>query len=178
MKWFNKGKRIWRLSFLAMLVVAMIGPWFFDRINVPQPYTCHLPNVRLDDDFCGVPVSILWILGMMPSTFVYLMDALIKGIDRPYNYAGAEWLTLLFSIFLILPFLSTVLLVIWDKQQRLMKIHLISLGLAAGTSLLVLAFSFASSSWMLWGVWLYVILTVGQLAVEILTVSKKQLTVS
>ena len=109
----------------------------------------------------------------MPSTFVYLMDALITGVHQPYNYARAEWLTLLFSIFLILPFLSTVALVIWDKHHRLMKIHLISLGLAAGTGLFVATSRFVSSSWMLWGVWLYIILTVGLLAVEILAASKK-----
>ena len=173
MKWFNKDKRIWRLSFLAMLVVAMIGPWSFDRVSVPQPFPCGLPNVRLDDNFCGVPTSVMWILFVMPSTFVYLMDALIKGVHQPYNYARAEWLTLLLSIILILPFLSTVVVVIWDKQHRLMKIHLVSLGLAVGTGLLLVTPRLVPSSWMLWGVWLYIILTVGLLAVEILAASKK-----
>ena len=36
MKWFNKDKRIWRLSFLAMLVVAMIGPWSLDKSQRPS----------------------------------------------------------------------------------------------------------------------------------------------
>jgi hypothetical protein len=166
MLWFKEHKSIWRVVFLVMLALAITGPWFFDRVHVPQPHTCSLPNVRLDDDFCGVPTSITWLLRVMPAQFVYLVDGLMKGTPRPYNYARAEWLMLLFSIFLILPFLSTLALLIWQKWNWLSMFHRILLGLAAGTGLLVGIPGFSASSWMLWGVWLYICLTISMLIIE------------
>lgn len=153
-----------------MLVLAMIGPWFFDRVSVPQPYTCSLPNVRLDDDFCGVPTSITWLLVGVPSQFVYLMKGLITGVSRPY--VTSEWLAMLFSIFLILPFFSTLVLVIWQKYNWLSIFQRISLGSAAGTGLLIGILGFSASSWMLWGLWLYMCLIVSMLKFEVLALRK------
>ncbi len=168
MLWFNEYKRNCRLFFLVMLIVAMIGPWFYDRSGVPLPYGCSFPNIRFDDDFCGVPISITWLLREIPSQFSYLISGLISGDHR--SYATREWLVLLFSIFLILPFLSTPIVIKWEKQT----FHHVSLGLAAGTGLLIgmLALRFSVASWMLWGVWLYILLTAGLLIVEVLAASK------
>ena len=163
---FKEHKRNWRVFFLAMLALAMFGPWFFDRISVPQPYICSLPNVRLDDDFCGIPISITWLLGEIPSLFSYLISGLISGDHR--SYATREWLVLLFSIFLILPFLSTPIVIIWEKQT----FHRVALGLAAGTSLLIGIFGLFIGNWALWGAWLYTFLTAGLLMAEILAMSK------
>jgi hypothetical protein len=38
LSWLNDGKRIWRVIALAMLVLAFLGPWAFDRILVPAEY--------------------------------------------------------------------------------------------------------------------------------------------
>lgn len=166
MLWFKEHKRKWRLAFLIMLVIAMIGPWFFDRISVPQPYICSLPNVRLDDVFCGVPVSITWLLAGVPSQFTYLVNGLITG--SPTNSRATEWLFILFSIFLIFPFLSTPILILWQEQRYWSAIHRVALGLAAGTSLLIGILDFSMASWMLWGVWLYIGLAISMLGLEVL----------
>src|SRR5512134_1742599 len=101
MLWLKEHRRIWRAAFLITLIIAMIGPWFFDKIWVPQPYTCSLPNVRLDDVFCGVPTSITWLLAGVPSQFTYLVNELITDSTSPYP--ASEWLFILFSLFLMFP---------------------------------------------------------------------------
>jgi hypothetical protein len=55
MFWFklSKYRRLWRLIFLPLLFVAINGPWFFDLMWAPAPYTCLPPNIRLDETFCG-----------------------------------------------------------------------------------------------------------------------------
>jgi hypothetical protein len=166
MNWINQHKRNVRTAFLILLVIAMIGPWFFDRIWVPQPYICSLPNVRLDDVFCGVPVSITWLLAGIPSQFIYLVNGLITGPTS--DYAATEWLFLLFSIFLLFPFLSTPILILWQEQRYWSAIHRVALGLAAGTGLLIGILVFSVASWMLWGVWLYICLTISMWGWEVL----------
>lgn len=166
MLWFKEHKGNWRIAFLIMLAVAMVGPWFFDRIWVPQPYTCSLPNVRLDDVFCGVPTSITWLLAGVPSQFTYLVNELIT--DSTSNYAATEWLFILFSIFLIFPFVSTPILILWQGQRYWSAIHRVALGLAAATGLLIGILDFSVASWMLWGVWLYTGLTISMWILEFL----------
>jgi hypothetical protein len=174
MLWFKEYKRNWRVTFLIMQIIAMIGPWFFDRIWVPQPYICSSPNVRLDDVFCGVPISITWLLAGVPSQFTYLVNALIAGSTS--NYAATEWLFILFSIFLTFPFLSTPVLILWQEQPYWSAIHRVALGLAAGTGLLIGILDFSVASWMLWGVWLYICLTICMwgLEVSIFKIHKKR----
>jgi hypothetical protein len=149
-----------------MLVIAVIGPWFFDKIWVPQPYICSLPNVRLDDVFCGVPVSIDWLLAGIPSQFTYLVNGLITGSTS--NYAAAEWLFILFASFLMFPFVSTPILILWQEQRYWSAVHRVALGLAAGTGLLIGILDFSVASWMLWGVWLYICLTISMWRLEFL----------
>lgn len=40
-----------RVVILLSLLVAIMGPWTFDRIHVPAQYTCSTPFVRLEGDF-------------------------------------------------------------------------------------------------------------------------------
>jgi len=175
MNWFKEHKRAWRTGFILVLALAMIGPWFFDRVNVPRPYLCSPPNVRLEGDFCGVPISITWMLRGMPSQFVYMMNSLISGVPQPY--AVSNWIALLISIFLILPFLSTSIMIVWEKMRFSVNFQRVCLGLAAVSSVYIGILGFfisnSSSSWQLWGLWLYIFLTIGLLVVEILAVSKE-----
>jgi hypothetical protein len=55
MFWLKLGKyrRLWRLVFLLLLSTAISGPWFFDLMWAPAPYTCLPPNIRLNETFCG-----------------------------------------------------------------------------------------------------------------------------
>ena len=35
MLWLQEHKTVWRVAILALLLVAIMGPWIFDKINVP-----------------------------------------------------------------------------------------------------------------------------------------------
>ena len=54
---------ILRAGVLILFVVALLGPWTFDVINVPAEYECSAPFIRLNGDFCGTPMSGLWVGG-------------------------------------------------------------------------------------------------------------------
>ena len=40
-----ENKRTWRAVALILLLIAMIGPWFYERVYVPLPKLCTTPNV-------------------------------------------------------------------------------------------------------------------------------------
>ena len=48
--------RFWRVIILAMLMISFVGSWFLDLIWVPVENDCA-PNIRLDENFCGVSNS-------------------------------------------------------------------------------------------------------------------------
>ena len=58
--WINEHKNGWRVALLVVVLVAIMGPWTFDPINVPSEYPCQAPYIRLDDDFCGTPLPGTW----------------------------------------------------------------------------------------------------------------------
>ena len=38
MAWFQGHKTVWRMAILVLLLVALLGPWWYDLINVPAKY--------------------------------------------------------------------------------------------------------------------------------------------
>jgi hypothetical protein len=58
MSWLIVHKQYTRITFMALLLVALSGTWAYDLIHVPAQYDCSLPNVRLRGDFCGIPFSV------------------------------------------------------------------------------------------------------------------------
>jgi hypothetical protein len=111
-----------------------------------------------------------WLLAEIPLQLAHLVNGLIAGV--PPISVASEWLYILLSIFLILTFLSTPVLIIWEKRQRWAGFHRVVLGLAAGTSLLIGVIGLFIGNWALWGAWLYTFLTAGLLMAEILAISK------
>jgi len=57
MSWIYENQHKWRITLLVVMVVAFMGPWTFDRIYVPAKYECSAPFIRLEGDFCGIPMS-------------------------------------------------------------------------------------------------------------------------
>ena len=57
-----KDRRTWRAVVLILLLVALIGPWTYERVYVPlEMRPCTAPNVQVEGDlYCGIPFSILW----------------------------------------------------------------------------------------------------------------------
>ena len=99
-----------RVAALALLLVAMAGPWTFD-IHSDQEEACPAPLVWLGDGRCACTPS-LWTL---------------IGVSLKWGNDG------LFSLLLLprLPFLSTMLLLVLDGQHRWpWVLHLTAWGLA------------------------------------------------
>jgi hypothetical protein len=168
MNWINEHKRNVRIVFLILLVIAINGPWVFDRINVPSPYTCSAPNVRLDDKFCGLPLSITWIFPSIMGDLSYIIIGLATG-TLSFGDAARESLFFLFLFLLLLPVLNIAILILrGDAHRRWHMLHTVGLTLAAGIGGWMAWLSYSRASWMLWGLWHYIGQTVSMCILEVL----------
>jgi hypothetical protein len=170
MSFIAENKVLWRKLVPVLFIIAMLGPWMFDLLNVPAQYPCGRPSVRLYGDFCGYPMSGFEVIKYANSGLFYFLDQLIKG-----NIAG-RILDLIFPFFtwlIILPFFS-ILLLIWNKNsQRLQTINLVAWGLACSVILPMFILQtrenqFVHSSYLLWGIWLFILVALSTIIIEIL----------
>lgn len=159
MKWISENKGYLRLVVLVLLVVALLGPWVFDQINVPAQYPCSEPFIRLEGDYCGIPLSGTWILFAGLTGWI---SALFSG----------EWFTAqglrLFLVFvlILLPVVSTAVLLLTGNRRGWVGFQIAAFVLALGLVLLSGLLTEASQYWVLWGVWLYVGVTAAALLLE------------
>jgi len=149
---------------LGLLFIAMIGPWAFDRIIVPVEYPCTTA-VRLEGDYCGFPLSGLWMLWAVISEFWNRVIGLIAG-----TMTFAEW-SIGFRLFLsalviVLPVFTTVSMLWTGNRPPLQKFNFAAWGLAVGICLLFAVSSFTKFYWQLWGIWLYIGLAISSLVIE------------
>ena len=163
-------KVLFRKLVIAMFIISMLGPWAFDLLNVPAQFSCGYPNVRLNGDFCGAPTSgfggLIWTVG----GFFSILNDLINGsiVARI-----PEAIALVSMWLVVLPFFSTLLLIRKTNSQRLQIINLTAWGI--GCFLALKSFTLQTSreqfvhlSYLLWGVWLYILVTVAAIILEIL----------
>ena len=142
MSWINENRNFIRPIILIVFVVTLIGPWMFDQINVPAEYACDKPFIRLEGDFCGTPLS----------GFQFFSLFILVGLP----------------ILLLIPFFTTAL-VIWKKDsRRLQTINLSMWGLALILAVLVFGLQLQDKVFYLWGLWLYLVLAMGALIVEMI----------
>ena len=167
MKWVNEHKRYLRITFSIFLAIAISGPWFFDTIHVPAQYTCSAPNVRLDGDFCGLPLSITWFFSEILREPLYLLKGQVNGTFS-FGDAFRQLVFFLVLFLLLLPVLSSVILILRGERRRWQVLHTVGLGLAAGIVGWIAWLGYSQASWMLWGLWLYVGLTVSMCILEVL----------
>jgi hypothetical protein len=166
MSWINKRQRSWRIIALVLMGIALSGPWYFDRISVPSPHACS-SGVRLDEDFCGLPGSGLWIV---PYAFGGLFNAARDLLATSIDFAN--WLrTFLFSLLsllILLPFLSILFVMGRPENRRSHLFHLLNLGVAAVSTGLFLSSlpDFSRLHWALWGPWFYMSLALSMLLCE------------
>jgi hypothetical protein len=166
LSWLNDRKRIWRVIALAVLLLAILGPWAFDRINVPAEFPCSRPHIRLEGDFCGLPLSGLWNLAAIALHFIGAIVGLITGgnvfIDWRLMLAY-----LLGAFLLLLPGYSTLLLIRAGERRSRQIFNAAAWGLALGVSLLyVSVYPYMHPA--LWGIWLYIGVAASSVMVEAL----------
>ncbi len=159
-----KSKSIIRAGALLLIVLALLGPWMYDSVNVPAEYACDKPFIRLDGDFCGIPLSGIQFFNWFAVGFFVILFQLITGTfsGRVLEFAAG------LSILPLLPFLTTAVLIWKVETRRLRTINLIAWALAFLLTLLVFYFQIQDQAFRLWGLWLYVLVAFGMLAVEFL----------
>jgi hypothetical protein len=166
----GRDRRLIRFTQLLLLVIAIMGPWVFDRIHVPAEYKCEAPFIRLEGDFCGLPMS--WL-----ALFTWLTDGFLITLERLISNSLAGQARELFGVLVVLlpvlPLITTSLMV-WRKNTiRLQTIHLIAWGLGCLFPLFIVFSEWSGQLLRLWGVWLYVLLAAGALIAEI-TIRREQ----
>jgi hypothetical protein len=170
MSWINRHKRIWRAAILLLLLVALLGPWAFEQINVPAQYPCSPPFIRLEGDFCGIPLSGMRIFFGMVGGFISIVVGFVSGATILAGRAGeflGMFLYLLLLFLLFLPFISTLRLMRGGDLRRSQVYHVAVWGLAAVFSgLILVTFSLSRLNWAIWGLWFYVGLAASALILE------------
>ncbi len=167
MSWINKHKKVLRVILLLLLGAAILGPWIFDIISVPSEYACQAPNIRVNERFCGVPLSGIRFLAWMVPGFIYAGKALLTGAV-PFSDWGREFIFSLLLFLILLPFFSSVLLILRGERRRLQFFNMLALSLALGVCLLFGLTNSPKLSLALWGLWLYIAVAAAALLLEIL----------
>ncbi|GJM41484.1 MAG: hypothetical protein DHS20C20_17660 [Ardenticatenaceae bacterium] len=153
MNWIQDHKRVWRTAVLILLLISLIGPWAFEQVHVPAEYACSPPNFRLEGDFCGTPITGMWIFTGLIGNFFSLVGRLFSG-GIAFTSLFRELLFAIFSLLLVLPFFTTLLSILQkDKYARFRRA---SWGLALSLALLFGLFALPQFSvYPPWGIWLY-----------------------
>jgi hypothetical protein len=173
MSWITEHQRNWRIALLVVMVVAFMGPWGFDLINVPAEYECSAPNFRIDGDFCGMPISgirgYLGISGGFISISVSLLTGEFVFPERMY-----ELLIIWLFLFPLLPIISTLLLILRGNNRRLQVFTIFAWVLAIGGGLFFRLIRYPKLFLGVWGIWLYIGLAASALILEIIVLVRKK----
>lgn len=170
MNWILTHKRNWRTVALALLVIGLLGPWAFELLSVPAESACQYPSIRLNSEYCGLPVSGLrGVVSFIIGIFI-LVIALIAGALKA-GEIGRDWLGILFWLPL-LPLISSLLVILRSKEQRWPVFHLAALALTATCVGLYTTTVPADRIGFAWGLWLFLAALVAGLGLEIIAASR------
>lgn len=165
---FKEHKNSWRIPLLGLALMAVIfGFWTLDLLSVPAQYECTFPNVRLDGDFCGQPLPAGFYIPAMFQNLILSSGNLTTG-----SILFVDWLRygLSPSIFLtvLLPLVITVPMIFGLKKKWWRAINIVAWGIAIGFCIFFIT-SYPRLHWILWGLWLYFVIAVTALFLEIIT---------
>ena len=166
--WVRDRLDLGRLAALLLLLVTLVGPWTVSSDGVPPAEWCGGPYMLLENGRCvrWVPGSeiLYWMVGGFLATTV----ALVTGQADLVELAREVFVTFLFTastLLLVLSFFSTLSLVLRGERRRRQVFPVIAWGLAAIIGVLCVLSS--GSYGGLWGMWLYLVITAGMFALEL-----------
>ena len=155
MAWIAEHARVWRsVALLLLLVALVIGPWVYDEISVPAEYPCEAPFVRLEGDFCGVPLHGTWMVFALGGQFISTITGLVTG-KLALAESGRQLAISLAGFLALLPVVSTLLMIYRGDRRWLQIFHIAVLCLAGGLMLWALLAESGLRTSRLWGPWLY-----------------------
>jgi hypothetical protein len=166
----SKNPRDWRLLIWICLLISVFGPWVFDNIFVPSEYPC---SIRLRENICGVPVTGAWILSSLFGVFSNSILELAKGAAVTHPLVRDISIGLI-PFPLVLPFFSTLLMVVSGGRRPQLAFHMIACSVAASVGLMLGLIEHSNRFWLLWGVWLYVGLLASALMLEVVVLVGKR----
>jgi hypothetical protein len=175
MTWINEHKNVGRVAVLVLLLVSCIGPWAYTADGVPPAEWCRDPNILLENGRCVRLVSGATVLTFMAGAFLSMSVGLVTGAtvlpDRAREFLGV-FLFVMLLFLLVLPFFSTLLLILRGDRRRRQVFNVVAWGLAAGIGLLIGVSRYPRLYWMLWGVWLHIALAASALILEVLALRR------
>ena len=167
MEQVEENIQYFRIILLALLVVAIIGPWGYEQIHVPAEYPCSAPFVRLEGDFCGTPqlgiTMVFWFVAGFPRV---VWEFLAGGINLA-NLVPSLF-PLSFVLLFIFPVLTTFFLLLKGDSRRMRLLHALALVLAAGVLGVWVSLMSGPGNRILWGGQLYIGVIVLLLVLEVL----------
>jgi hypothetical protein len=172
MLWISEHQRNWRIALLIAMLVAFLGPWAFDLVNVPAQYECA-PNIRLYGDFCGVPIPGFLVTLWTGINFTSTIIGLLTG-EFPFSDRIREFLISPLLLLPLIPVISTLLLILRGNTQRRQVFAIISWFLAIAACLFI---SFQINPRQLlasWGLWLYILLGLCALIFEMIIIRQEK----
>lgn len=157
-----RSKPSWQVAALLLLVVAVFGPWNYERAYLPPDpeFSCMFPNAQLEGD-CGLATPIV-------------LELVIWGAGIPGLLSGElslnEWNTVfgLWHPLLILPFLLSPVIIIRRERDRRAMLNVLTWALAAAAGGLYLYHAPFRPFPLPWGPLLYTIVSLVALALELL----------
>jgi len=174
MAWLAKHIRIWRsVALLLLLVALVIGPWVYDEISVPAEFPCEAPFVRLEGDFCGVPLHGPWIVFALGSQFILTITGLVTG-KLALAESGRQLAISLAGFLALLPVVSTLLMIFRGDRRWLQLFHIVALCLAGGLMLWAFSATRELRVIRLWGPWFYTGVVLGESILEFLMFAQRR----
>lgn len=153
------------MALLVLVPFTFVGPWVYDLLWVPAEYICSSPAIRLDGDYCGLPMSGIGLLCWGIPSLGHASVAFLSGDMTLIDWIKDCSLGLLLSL-LFLPLLSTLLLFLLGDRLCRQRFGVGAWSLSAALGLLIGLSSYPRLFWVLWGVWLYTALAVTALVLE------------
>ncbi len=164
-----KNSSTWRAVALILLLIAMSGPWTYERVYVPPPKPCTAPNVQVEGDlYCGIPFSILWeFFGLLRWEGAV---ALVGDID--FSQWAPQFLFRFLPLLLILPIFTTLGLISRRQGFRWQVLNVLAWALAALAGVAYLHRGYFRPYPAPWGNLLYVGVALAALVLELLLLAR------
>ena len=156
-------------ALIAVFLASMAGPWFYDEIMVPAQFACSAPFIRLEGDFCGLPMSGFRLITLFLGALLQIVlhgpggSALSAMTFRDLAVTAA-------IIALVLPAITTTLRAVRSSSQIARLLSIASWLLAIPIALFIALPS--SQGVSKWGVWLFIGLAIAALILESIVPAK------
>lgn len=177
MIWVSEHKGVGRGAVVVLLLLAIIGPWFYTLDGVPPPEWCKAPLFLLKNGRCAGLVSGTFVIALVSGAFININWELVTGTTvlpaRARELFGV-YLFMLYVILIILPLCTTAVLAWLKGSRRWQRFHLAACGSATIMSCLPTLLEPELRSGRFWGMWLYIGVLISVLALDIFSPCQHQ----